>query len=211
MKEVTLEIDGRTVTVREGMTLLEAAKQAGIEIPALCQGEGLEPYGACRVCSVQIERGGRKRIVASCAYPAEEGLKVTTQSQELRRFRKGLLELACLTGLPLKEETKFWRMVQEYGADPSRFTSRVGKKEDQCILCGLCLRTCSSVTHDGTLTFVGRGVSRSVAVFPEKTKNCKTCGYCSKACPTGKIPPKGPSGVFPSVYELGPQLSKSSI
>ncbi|MEM2866009.1 MAG: 2Fe-2S iron-sulfur cluster-binding protein [Candidatus Hadarchaeales archaeon] len=211
MKEVTLEIDGKVVRAREGMTLLEAARGGGIEIPALCQGEGLEPYGACRVCSVEIEREGRKRIVASCSYPAEEGLKVTTRNPELHLLRKTLLELASLRGLPLKEGSHFWRMVREHGADPSRFANRVGKKEEQCILCGLCVRTCSSVTQDGVLTFVGRGVNRLVSLFPDKTEYCKLCGYCSRACPTGKIPPEGPAGVFPSAYEVKPHLSKSSI
>ncbi len=211
MKEVALEIDGRAVRAREGMTVLQAAREAGIEIPALCQGEGLEPYGACRVCSVEIEKEGRRRVVASCSYPAEGGLRVTTQSPELRLLRKTLLELASLRGLPGKEGSRFWRMVQEHGADPSRFSKRVGKREDQCILCGLCVRTCSSVTQDGVLAFVGRGVNRSVAVFPDRTEYCRVCGYCSRACPTGKIPPEGPAGVFPSAYEVKPHLSKSSI
>ncbi|TDA32224.1 MAG: (2Fe-2S)-binding protein [Hadesarchaea archaeon] len=210
MKEVTLEVDGKVVRVREGKSLLEAAREAGIEIPTLCWEEGLDPYGGCRICSVEIEREGRKRIVASCAYPAEEGLKVRTQTQELRFLRKSLLELVFLTGLPLKEGSKFWKLVKEYGADPLRFTGRVGKKEEQCILCGLCVRTCFSVTQDGVLTFVGRGVNRSVALFPEKTAYCKVCGYCSRVCPTGKIPPEGPMGVFPSAYEVG-HSSKSSI
>jgi NADH dehydrogenase/NADH:ubiquinone oxidoreductase subunit G len=211
VKEVTLEIDGKAVRAREGETVLQAARRAGVEIPTLCYDEELEPYGACRICVVEVERGGRTRTVASCCYPVEEGLKVRTETAELRSLRKTLLELASLTGGPEKEGSRFWRMVREYGADPSRLLSRVGGRERECILCGLCVRTCASVTQDGVLAFVGRGVERSVALFPEKTEYCKLCGYCSRACPTGKIPPGGPAGAFPSVYERAKPLSKSSI
>ncbi len=82
---------------REGMTVLQAAREAGIEIPTLCYHEEMEPYGACRVCVVEVERGGRSRTVAPCCYPAEEGLKVRTRTPKIDRVRKTILELAAVT------------------------------------------------------------------------------------------------------------------
>ncbi|MHC1577337.1 MAG: 2Fe-2S iron-sulfur cluster-binding protein, partial [Candidatus Methanospirareceae archaeon] len=91
-----LEIDGEVVEIEEGATLLDAARSVGVEIPTLCYHPALEPFGACRLCSVEIEwRGGRgkKKIVTACNYPAEEGLVVKTKSPEVVEVRKMLLEL----------------------------------------------------------------------------------------------------------------------
>lgn len=210
MKEVTLEIDGKVVKAREGETILQAARRAGVEIPTLCYDEELEPYGACRICLVEVERGGRTRTVVSCCYPVEGGLRVRTETPKLRRMRKVILELAAITaGEDVGEEVR--SLAHRYGADLSRFSSLGLVEPSKCILCGLCVRTCSAVTQDGVLAFVGRGVRRAVALFPEKTGYCGVCGYCSRACPTGKIPERGPEGAFPSAYEEAEKLSKSHI
>src|SRR5208283_1203329 len=92
-KTVTFEIDGKEVKAEEGTTLLNAAKQAGIEIPTLCFHEQLETYGACRICSVEIEKRGRTQVVASCCYPVEEGLKVKSTSEKVEKIRKMMIEL----------------------------------------------------------------------------------------------------------------------
>ena len=123
-KMITLTIDGKQVQVKEGATILEAAKQAGIEIPTLCHYEGLEPYGACRICSVEIEKKGRTRIVAACCYPVEEGLKVKTRTPKIDKIRKTILELAAITaGEDVAGE--FNALASEYNADLSRFRSKV--------------------------------------------------------------------------------------
>src|SRR4030042_861989 len=93
MSEILLQIDGREVKAREGMTILEAAKSVGIFIPTLCHHEKLEPYGACRICTVEVETRGRTRLVAACLYPVEQNLVVKTRSEKVDKIRKMILEL----------------------------------------------------------------------------------------------------------------------
>lgn len=176
---VTLNIDGKEVKAKEGMTILEAAKQAGIEIPALCYHEGLLPYGACRICSVEIERGGRTRVVASCCYPVEDGLKVKTNSDRIKKIRRIIIELllpSCPTGPILS-------LAQQYGVEKSRFSS----KRTDCILCGLCVRYCMEIKRENAITFVGRGTNREIFLVPEKAGVCAICRECYNLCPGGKI------------------------
>ena len=200
-KMITLTIDGKQVQVKEGATILEAAKQAGIEIPTLCHYEGLEPYGACRICSVEIEKKGRTRIVAACCYPVEEGLKVKTRTPKIDKIRKTILELAAITA---GEDVagKFNALASEYNADLSRFRSKVDVEPTKCILCGLCIRRCVEANYDSAIGFVGRGIYREVVLFPEKEYLCMTCSYCRDACPTGRITASGPRGVFPYADDI---------
>jgi len=88
VKKVSLNINGKSVTAQEGTTILEAATNAGIQIPTLCHHDNLEPYGACRLCIVEIVKKGRRRIVASCVYPVEEGLEVETHTDKVKRIRR---------------------------------------------------------------------------------------------------------------------------
>ena len=92
-KKLSLTIDGRSVTVPEGATILEAAKELGIEIPTLCYHKALTPYGSCRICLVEIENRGRSQLVASCAYPVVEGLVVKTDTVQVNDARKVVIEL----------------------------------------------------------------------------------------------------------------------
>jgi NADH dehydrogenase/NADH:ubiquinone oxidoreductase subunit G len=127
VKEVTLEIDEKEVKAKEGMTILEAAKSVGIDIPTLCYHEKLEPYGACRICSVEIGTGARARLVASCAYPVEENLKVRTRTSRVIKTRKVLLELllACAPGAKIIRD-----LAHEYGVGKTRFE----EEQSFCIL-----------------------------------------------------------------------------
>ena len=176
MKEITLNIDGREVRAREGMTILEAAKEAGIEIPTLCYHEKLEPYGACRICSVEVERRGRVRVVASCGYPVEEGLVVRTRSPRIDRIRKVIIELVALTIMVDGDvAAEIRKLANEYGADIHRFESRFRATPTKCILCGQCVRYCDEVVGAHAIGFVGRGIDRRVVFFPEKAKH----GGCS--------------------------------
>ena len=93
MSEILLQIDGKDVAAQEGMTILEAAQSVGVSIPTLCLHEKLDPYGACRICSVEVESRGRTNVVAACLYPVEQDLVVTTRSEKLDRIRKSLLEM----------------------------------------------------------------------------------------------------------------------
>jgi len=178
MSEITLEIDGRKVQAKEGMTILEAAQSVGIYIPTLCHHEKLEPYGACRICTVEIEARGRTNLVAACLYPVEQNLVVRTRSEKVDKTRKMLLEL-MLAHAP--DAPKLQDLAQEYGADKGRFE----KESSFCILCGLCVRYCAEVKKKNAIGFVDRGTRREVIFIPEiASRECEDCKECFPLCPT---------------------------
>ena len=178
MSEITLQIDGRKVGAREGMTILEAAQSAGIFIPTLCHHEKLEPYGACRICTVEIEARGRTNLVAACLYPVEQNLVVRTRSEKVDKTRKVLLEL-MLAHAP--DAAELQDLAQEYGADKARFE----KESSFCILCGLCVRYCAEVKKANAIGFVDRGTRREIIFIPEiASKECWDCKECFPLCPT---------------------------
>jgi NADH dehydrogenase/NADH:ubiquinone oxidoreductase subunit G len=178
MSEITLQIDGREVEAKEGMTILEAAQSVGISIPTLCHHEKLEPYGACRICTVEIEARGRTNLVAACLYPVEQNLVVRTRSEKVDKTRKVLLEL-MLAHAP--DAAELQDLAQEYGADKARFE----KESSFCILCGLCVRYCAEVKKKNAIGFVDRGVRREVIFIPEiASKECWNCKECFPLCPT---------------------------
>jgi NADH dehydrogenase/NADH:ubiquinone oxidoreductase subunit G len=178
MSEILLQIDGREVKAKEGMTILGAAQSAGIFIPTLCHHEKLEPYGACRICTVEIETRGRTNLVAACLYPVEQNLVVRTRSKRVDKVRKMLLEL-MLAHAP--EAGELQDLAQEYGADKARFE----KESSFCVLCGLCVRYCAEVKKKNAIGFVDRGVRREVAFIPEiASKECWDCKECFPLCPT---------------------------
>lgn len=178
MKEILLQIDGREVKAREGMTILQAAQSVGINIPTLCYHEKLEPYGACRICMVEIETGGRTNLVVSCLYPLEENLVVRTKAEKVIKIRKMLLEL-MLAHAPESEVLQ--DLAQEYGVKEVRFE----KEPSFCVLCGLCVRYCAEVKKKNAIGFVERGVRREVAFIPEiASKECWSCKECFPLCPT---------------------------
>jgi NADH dehydrogenase/NADH:ubiquinone oxidoreductase subunit G len=201
MKTFDMLIDGKAIRAREGQTVLEAARQAGIEIPTLCYSDETEHLGGCRICSVQIEVNGRKNVVTSCSYPAEDGLKVTTNSPKIRKMRKTILELAAVNSGP-NVAGDFFSLAKEYGADLTRFSSLVAGEGRSCILCGLCVNRCMDATHDGAIGFVGRGVHKRVVRFPESAQTCANCNYCGNICPTGRIKQGGPDPPFPTVGDV---------
>ena len=157
MSEITLSIDGREVTVEEGTTILEAANSIGIKIPTLCYHPSLSAFGSCRICSVEIESGGRSRIVTSCNYPVEEGLKVQTRSDAVIHARRLVSEM-LLARCPNVEIIQ--ELAREYGVEEPRF--KLGNEDERCILCGLCSRVCEEKMGRSVINFVGRGVNRRV-------------------------------------------------
>ena len=182
MSEISLTIDGREVVTKEGVTILEAAREAGVDIPALCAHELLAPYGGCRLCTVEVAKGGRSRLVASCVYPAEEGLDVQTESESVVEGRRLILEmlLARAPGVEVLRE-----YGKRYGVDVDKFE----QEPSYCILCGLCVRYCAEVKGACAIGFVGRGVERQVMFLPEvAARECPQCGECFAICPTGVLP-----------------------
>lgn len=181
VKKVTLTINDREVRAEGGVTILEAARDAGIHIPTLCYHEKLAPYGACRLCTVEISRNGRTRLVTACVYPAEDGLVVKTDSQRVIRIRKMLLEL-MLASSPAKT---IQDLAHQYGVAKPRFEA----EKTKCILCGLCVRYCNEIKKANAIGFVGRGTERRVVFYPEIASTvCASCRECFSLCPTGKLP-----------------------
>jgi heterodisulfide reductase subunit A len=207
MDEVTLEIDGKEVKAKEGTTILEAARSVGIDIPTLCYHKALTPYGGCRLCTVEIFRGRRSRIVTSCVYPVEEGLVVKTKSDTVIRDRKMLIELMLARAPKAKVIQDF---AKEYGVEKTRF--KIEDPENLCILCGLCARVCEERIGVSAINFVGRGVARKVQTPFQGTLDinfdvCIACGSCASICPTGAIKleditPKKPIPIL-SEFEMG--------
>jgi bidirectional [NiFe] hydrogenase diaphorase subunit len=181
MSEILLQIDGREVEAREGMTVLEAAQSAGISIPTLCYHEKLEPYGGCRICTVEVDVRGWTKLVVSCVYPVEQDLVVRTRSEKVDRIRKIILEL-LLAHAP--DSVELQDLAQEYGADKDRFE----KEASFCIHCGLCVRYCAEVKKKNAVGFVDRGTRREISFIPEiASKECWDCKECFPLCPTSAL------------------------
>ena len=181
MSKILLEIDGKEVEAKEGMTILEAARSVGIFIPTLCHHEELKPYGACRICVVEAEARGRTSLVASCVHPIEQDLVVRTRSGKVDSTRKILLE-QFLAHAPEAEVLQ--DLAQEYGADKNRFE----KEPSFCILCGLCVRYCTEVKKANAIGFFDRGTSREIRFIPEvASKECADCKQCFPLCPTSYL------------------------
>ncbi len=174
---IALTIDGKKVEVEEGSTVLEAAEKLGIHIPTLCYHKSLEPYGACRLCLVELASSRGSVIQASCVYPAQEGLVVKTDTERVLKNRRIMLELLlarCPDSVRLKE------MAAEMGVGEPRFP----KKNDDCILCGLCTRVCEERMGVGAISFANRGSERKVsAPYDKHSPICITCGACKVVCP----------------------------
>ncbi len=178
MSQILLQIDGKEVGAREGMTILEAARSAGISIPTLCHHEKLEPYGGCRICTVEVEVRGRTTLVVACVYPVEKNLVVRTRSEKVDRIRKMILEL-LLAHAP--DAFELQDLAQEYGADKNRFE----KEASFCIHCGLCVRYCAEVKKKNAVGFVDRGIRKEISFIPEiASKECWNCKECFPLCPT---------------------------
>jgi bidirectional [NiFe] hydrogenase diaphorase subunit len=177
----TLKINGLDVTVEHGTTILEAAQFIGFPIPTLCHMEGLTPYGACRLCVVEIGEGPKARLVSSCTYPVEEGLKVRTTSKRVMRARKMVIEL-LLASCPQSKTIQ--DLASRYEVRQQRFR----QESEACILCGRCVRMCSEQMMGGAIGFRGRGEMRSIGTpFDVKSEKCRLCGGCMYVCPVCEL------------------------
>lgn len=183
MKAITLKINGQSVTVEEGTTLLKAAKDAGIDIPTLCAHEELEPAGVCRFCTVEIKKGTKTRLVTSCVYPVEDGLEVQTESEKVTKIRKMLIELL----MPVAPSGPISAFAKQYGIEKSRFELGEEEEPSNCSLCGLCVRYCEQVGGEYAVGFFGRGVNRKVALMPDKGEECIFCRKCYQICNSGRF------------------------
>ena len=178
---ISLTINGVATHVESGTTLLEAAQFLGFPIPTLCHMEGLSPYGACRLCVVEIGEGARSRLVSACTYQAEEGLAVRTSSSRVVRTRKMILEL-LLASCPQS------KTIQDLAAAHEVRQQRFRQEYEDCILCGRCVRMCAEQMMAKAIGFRGRGDRRSIGTpFDGKSDACRLCGGCIYVCPACEL------------------------
>jgi len=184
-------INGIELEVEKGATVLEAARFLGIPIPTLCHEDGLAPYGACRLCLVEISKPAangktRKVLQASCCLPVDEGLVVETHSARVERARRLLLEMYVATCPSSKR-------IQDMASAMGLRECRHEAKHETCIQCGLCVRMCEQQMMAGAIGFSGRGVNRSVSrPFDMTSERCRQCGACLYICPVCESRCQGP-------------------
>jgi len=202
-KTVSLTIDGQDVTVPAGTTILDAAAQLGIEIPVICYHPHLTANGLCRICSVDA---GRRTQVAACVTQCSDGMNIRTQTEDVRRGRKTLLEMLHST-IDLSEAPEILDLMSQYGAGRNRFAE--GKRREsaiyddnpfylrdynQCINCWRCVQVCAEdAQFTFALSFDGRGFDTTIGTFMNDgmmDTTCVFCGQCVGACPTGALKPK---------------------
>lgn len=199
---VTLTINSQEITVPAGTTILDAAKQLGIEIPVICYHPHLTANGLCRVCSV--DAGGRVQA-AACVTPCSNGMKAQTDSDAVQRGRRTILEMLAAT-VDLAEAPQILELLAEYGADADRFAG--ARREapihddnpfyirdyNQCVNCWRCVQVCAEdAQYAFALNFAGRGFHTKIATFlddPMPDTTCVFCGQCVGVCPTGALKPK---------------------
>ncbi len=178
---ISFTLNGLDVSVENGTTLLEAAKFYGFPIPTLCHMEGLSPYGACRLCVVEVGKEPNSKLVTSCTYRVEEGLYVRTATTRVLRARKMILEL-LLASCPQS------KVIQDLAAAHQIRQQRFRQEHEDCILCGLCVRMCEEQMMAKAIGFRGRGEKRSLGTpFDIKSEECRLCGGCMYVCPACQL------------------------
>jgi bidirectional [NiFe] hydrogenase diaphorase subunit len=207
----TLTIDGKEVSAREGETILQVARENGIDIPTLCYLEGLEPIGACRLCLVEVK--GINRLVPACVTQVEEGMEVVTNSERLIKYRQMILELlfsernhTCSVCV-VNGHCELQRLAQRLGVTHIRFPYRYPNlpidasherfviDHNRCVLCTRCVRVCDEIEGAHVWDVMGRGInSRIIADLNQPwgtSEVCTSCGKCVHVCPTGALFEKG--------------------
>jgi NADH-quinone oxidoreductase chain G len=200
---ITLKINGKKMAVKEGTTILEAALRNNIDIPHLCYDKRLLPYGACRLCVVEVE--GQAKLLAACSTPVTPGMSVQTETPKLLKARRTILELLLLhhpLDCPVCDkagECKLQDLAFKYGPSESRFKAErkhdqidtvspiVERDPNRCVLCGKCVRVCSELQGVGAINIIGRGFESVISPAFEEKLDCEFCGQCIDACPVGAL------------------------
>ncbi|MEK6193224.1 MAG: 2Fe-2S iron-sulfur cluster-binding protein, partial [Deltaproteobacteria bacterium] len=202
---ITFKLNGKTVQGDEGQYILQVAEKYGINIPTMCHHKALEPAGMCRLCTVELFDGRRSRFVTACNYPIWEGMEITTDSEAVHQGRKLIVELllARCPDVPMLK-----KLAKEYGIEEPRFKT----EDDDCILCGLCVRMCERM-GSSAISLTGRGVEMKVDTpYHLQSDVCMACGACASVCPTGHITLEKINdvitrrqgvGPIPSEYDMG--------
>ncbi|MEW5724467.1 MAG: 2Fe-2S iron-sulfur cluster-binding protein [Thermodesulfobacteriota bacterium] len=175
-----LTINGLVIEAEEGKTVLEAARESGFTIPTLCHHSGLSPYGACRLCLVEVKAGFRPGLTASCTLPVMDGLVLETDSPpvtEARRFVAGLLLARAPENQAIKD------LAASLGVTGTDLTT----EPDECVLCGRCVRACAALGLHA-VSFAFRGPKRRVLpALDRPSPVCIACRACEEVCPTGAV------------------------
>jgi bidirectional [NiFe] hydrogenase diaphorase subunit len=213
VRVVTLEIDGRDFSARENDSIIEVCRENGIPIPSLCHLDGLSVWGACRLCMVEI--AGQSRLFSACSTRVAEGMKVTTESERLRRYRRTIVELlfaernhvcsVCVSNGHCELQT----LAQRCGVDRVRVPYRHARyavdsshpffrlDHNRCVLCTRCVRVCDEIEGAHTWDIMGRGVDclviSDLARPWGESDTCTSCGKCVQVCPTGALVKQGTS------------------
>jgi NADH dehydrogenase/NADH:ubiquinone oxidoreductase subunit G len=199
---INLTIDGKTVSVSKGTTILEAARSVGIRIPTLCWLKKLSPIGSCRMCVVEVD--GYRKPITACDTPAGEGLVVRTQSEELHAMRQDVLRLllirhpldcpVCDKGGECDLQDLTWELgithqdfvTEPFQRDvPTYISPFIKQWPDRCVLCARCVRACKEVKGIGCIQIVDNGFYSYIGPVPGV--DCISCGECLSVCPVGAL------------------------
>ncbi len=207
---VELKIDGKTLSVPEGSTILDATRKLGIDTPTLCFLETLAPVNVCRVCVVELE--GARTLVPACSRKAEQGMSIKTDSERVRLSRRMVLEFLA-SSVDVSTAPAFPEYLKRYGADPERFGPSAGTVQQpvkidndlyvrdysKCILCYKCVEACGvDAQNTFAIAVAGRGFSAHISTefdAPLTDSACVYCGNCIGVCPTGAL-------MFKSEYDM---------
>ena len=209
MPKISLTINGKKVEAEAGQTILEVAKENGIKIPTLCHDSRLKPYGACRVCLVEVE--GARNFLPACATEIANGMVVKTNTIPLYKIRRTIVELllsdhelSCVT-CESAGQCQLQDLAYELGIEENRFEGErhtytiedynplIERDLNKCILCGRCVRICEEVQQDRIYTFANRGFDTIVTTPYDRSlieTKCELCGQCISTCPTGALTEK---------------------
>jgi NADH dehydrogenase/NADH:ubiquinone oxidoreductase subunit G len=183
-----LTMDGAPVRAVKGQSVLEAAMEYGICIPHLCHVPTLSDLGACRLCIVERIENGRPQVTASCTLRVQEGMVIRTNSEKIRRLRRNIAEL-------LVAQAPNSRAIQDIAVRCGVKRVRYPFRNENCVLCGRCVRACAELWDARAIGFVGRGKARHVDFpFGVRPDFCKQCQSCVQLCPMTITPCDGPMG-----------------
>jgi len=197
-------MDGKEIRADEGKTLLEAARESGVDIPTICFHEATTANALCRICVVEVE--GQRVLQPACIVKAAGNMKVQTRSEKVIRARRTILEMLA-SSMDLSEAPEIQQMMKEYGADTGRFPDAQRRESEvkddnpmfirdysKCLLCWRCVQVCADdAQYTFAINFDGRGYETQIGTFFDKAipeTSCVMCGQCVGVCPTGALKPK---------------------